>query len=651
MKKNKLFLLLALVSVLPLASCGGDKPINSGSAAPIKKTYTVSFSTDGGSAVASVEVAEGKRITEDIADPTKDGYVFAGWYKDAGLTREWKFDVDTVTADLTLYAKWREASSKPTEIGNVAAAFSSALSWYQTGVDSATTFDLTYFPLISVTEETVTDEVTGTEITNKVYTYAEEGASVPGTYTYTDGLVTWTPTVLPAPDIYKVHIDVRTGASLTGQADAELIYARGDGSAAKPFTVFETLDAEYLSANSGSYRATDHLALGADVELAIDLSLNRDQIFKGQFDGRGHTMTITSGNGGLFYTIGTGATVKNLGLEGEVITLSAPSIGALAFYNEGEIENVASGVTVTSECGTVGDLATRSEGGAGGLVGTNKGTIRGSTFNGTVKANIGGGAIAGSNLGRIEECVNKGTLGAGNAVESGKSTVKYSYMGGIAGFNEGTVAKSITTSTGKLLAQRFTGGAEPTGTANNRVIGGLVGYNLASGVVTESVFSGIRCHGDQYVGGIAGINAGRIEYSYSGALYYSTPKQRSYIGARLNVGGIAGGIEAGSVITNCYNSANVYSFKAGDTPFAIAAEATNCVYLTANLDKRASGEFAYGNSVTDAMTAPTGTGNQAVSDAVATGEEDYLLPDFTTLLGDKFIFTAETGTILAWQKK
>ena len=39
-------------------------------------------------------------------DPIKEGYTFAGWYKDDELANEWDFDTDVVTEDITLYAKW-----------------------------------------------------------------------------------------------------------------------------------------------------------------------------------------------------------------------------------------------------------------------------------------------------------------------------------------------------------------------------------------------------------------------------------------------------------------------------------------------------------------------------------------------------------------
>lgn len=68
-------------------------------------THTVTFDSDGGSEVASQTVEDGAKVTEP-ADPTKSDYTFGGWYKENTLTTEWDFENDTVTDDITLYAKW-----------------------------------------------------------------------------------------------------------------------------------------------------------------------------------------------------------------------------------------------------------------------------------------------------------------------------------------------------------------------------------------------------------------------------------------------------------------------------------------------------------------------------------------------------------------
>ncbi|MDE7283970.1 MAG: InlB B-repeat-containing protein [Lachnospiraceae bacterium] len=50
-------------------------------------------------------VSSGKKLTEPDT-PSRDGYVFIGWYKDDGLTEKWDFSKDKVKEDITLYAGW-----------------------------------------------------------------------------------------------------------------------------------------------------------------------------------------------------------------------------------------------------------------------------------------------------------------------------------------------------------------------------------------------------------------------------------------------------------------------------------------------------------------------------------------------------------------
>ena len=67
--------------------------------------YTVTFDSQGGSYVESVTVSKDSLIKQP-QNPTKNFYVFDGWYKDKDCTERWWFDVDKVTSSITLYAKW-----------------------------------------------------------------------------------------------------------------------------------------------------------------------------------------------------------------------------------------------------------------------------------------------------------------------------------------------------------------------------------------------------------------------------------------------------------------------------------------------------------------------------------------------------------------
>ena len=67
-------------------------------------THTVTFSSQGGSHVNPLTGASG--IISAPSAPTRPGYTFGGWYKESTCASAWNFDIDTVTAETTLYAKW-----------------------------------------------------------------------------------------------------------------------------------------------------------------------------------------------------------------------------------------------------------------------------------------------------------------------------------------------------------------------------------------------------------------------------------------------------------------------------------------------------------------------------------------------------------------
>ena len=76
---------------------------------------TVTFNVQGiGTAPASVTVVKGsKLIAAQTPEPTDIPAAkrFGGWFKDAACTQAWNYADDTVTTDITLYAKWSKSSS------------------------------------------------------------------------------------------------------------------------------------------------------------------------------------------------------------------------------------------------------------------------------------------------------------------------------------------------------------------------------------------------------------------------------------------------------------------------------------------------------------------------------------------------------------
>ena len=85
-------------------------------------TYTVSFNSNGGSAVSPItDITSGTAISQP-ANPTKSNCTFAGWYTDVALTSAYDFS-SGVTSNFTLYAKW---TYNPSHAGTAADPYSVA---------------------------------------------------------------------------------------------------------------------------------------------------------------------------------------------------------------------------------------------------------------------------------------------------------------------------------------------------------------------------------------------------------------------------------------------------------------------------------------------------------------------------------------------
>lgn len=84
---------------------------DSGTLFKLNAGVKVSFSDGEGSKVDFQTTAANGSITKP-ADPTREGYTFAGWYTDEACTEAYDFSV-AVTADMTLYAKWVKNAVSP----------------------------------------------------------------------------------------------------------------------------------------------------------------------------------------------------------------------------------------------------------------------------------------------------------------------------------------------------------------------------------------------------------------------------------------------------------------------------------------------------------------------------------------------------------
>ena len=546
---KKIFVLLVFVIAgMFLVSCKDkEEPL----------TFTVTFDSAGGSDVASQDILNGGKVSKPD-DPTKDGYVFGGDWMNGSFA--WNFEIDIVTEDVTLVATWIEVSTTPTNVDMTSDLFSSNITWLQQDADLQT---------FTVSLK-ASDASTFTEVSGDIDIIDNEVLDV----------VTFTPSEVPQGGYYTVKVDT----ALDSVETEDLLFG-GAGVESNPYLVSKAADIIALLETSSLQ--DKYFEQVADVLTTltnpIEVNDSRKMNFSGSYDGAGFVLSFT-GNGGLFHMIAASGVVKNLIIDSATVLSASEEnlypIGAVSDDNAGLIENITGRASLTNARGQ-GDLAvfdgtvntTDLTTGAGGIVGINRasGTISQVTVSGAgaVKAGRGVGGVAAYNFGMIEEANVTATLPAGNQANSGNSSNTYSFGGGIAGFNFGTITMSNVS--GRVFAQSAYSAAGDGNEGKNVAFGGIAGYN--EGTISLSSFArsmsskeyidksmaialddsannlGVASiHGDLYVGGIAGINAGVIMNNYVGG---------ALIGGRDFVGGVSGLTLGSGSIANTYVFAEI----------------------------------------------------------------------------------------------
>ena len=87
----------ALVAIIAFSAC--ENPLNE-----TTSNYTVTFESNGGSAIKSQTVTKGDTAVRPT-NPVREGFAFDNWYTEAELINIYDFN-NPVTGAITLYAKW-----------------------------------------------------------------------------------------------------------------------------------------------------------------------------------------------------------------------------------------------------------------------------------------------------------------------------------------------------------------------------------------------------------------------------------------------------------------------------------------------------------------------------------------------------------------
>ena len=286
--------------------------------------------------------------------------------------------------------------------------------------------------------------------------------------------------VLEAGNCYKYTVKVNaTGLTLEGCTIGDWADGGGESGAAedlgyiydsntKTYTVYNANGLMNVAELVNGGKTDINITLTADIDLTgkgwTPIGTDYDNAYTGTFDGGGHTitgLTVTTNDeyAGLFGYLNRAGTVKNVVMEGVLITsnqIYGGSIGGVVGSSWGTIENCSVSGSVS---GTVY---------VGGVVGAQiGGSITGCSSSATVKGMVDVGGVAGqtNSSATLTACYATGNVTLEIAPKKNVAG------GGLVGMNAGN----------SLLACYATGNVTSTGSSTYNVhIGGFLGNNYTT---------------------------------------------------------------------------------------------------------------------------------------------------------------------------
>lgn len=364
---------------------------------------------------------------------------------------------------------------------------------------------------------------------------------------------------------------------------------KGTGSSSDPFRLRNRTDFDGLSTcvSNGITFSGKNFKVEPESGTTIDMGSNKftpigtnEKPFSGIIDGDGKTVSnlkveVTTYAGLFGYT--SGATLTDIKVSGYSYA-SSMCAGLLVGWMEGGKINGTTEAKLVAKADSDGVYGIF----AGGLVGVNAGgTIEGSvTVSGDeVDKESGGyyimGGVVGYNTGTISATITCSVRvivrSSGEFSFSESNKVTGAFAGGIVGCNNGgTLSGAFTKTGGDVIAP-----------SNHDYVGGIVGYNnngTLSGTFKQqansATYDSSNIYGGQYVGGIVGYTTGvTLNGATSAGIVKGTGSQA--------VGGIVGGIASGASIEikNCTNTGSVTAGDANGVAGIIghSASATNTI--------------------------------------------------------------------------
>ncbi len=518
---------------------------------------TVTFDSDGGSAVEPQSVPQGQQVQRP-ADPIKDGYTFIGWYNKADLQYinlpEWNFDYP-VFENMELVAQWMEARPISTDPityldkdGNqqVCAAYTVLTSETK---ESILDYDDKWYDLpagwyvvegnVTITPRVDTHGAVNLILTNGSHLTAEWGIDVKVGDTFTvyaqstdEGTMGRLTACLPADFNLDrmVHYSVWPDSGMAGIGSSERWRAGNDGIRESEGTIV---------INGGNIRAKGQdnaSAIGGTRAEEIEFrSTDRGEVYNRR---QGGSITI---NGGVVRTEPFALPEGNpLAVDSVGIGTCQMGYGGSVTINGGTvIAEAANDAITTGDGGTItingGDVTARGgvnnfgenshrvlSGNGIGPYESGSVIINGGTVKATAKGNgfgIGGARIY--NTGAMTVTINEGTIEAtanrNNAAigDKGKGESGVTINGGVIhAVGKGGAAGIGSKGDIRIIGGELTVSAEGSGAA----IGGFTDsyserVNCKSITINGDVIQSISSKDGACIGGAAGGSVGSITIS------------------------------------------------------------------------------------------------------------------------------------------
>ncbi len=403
-------------------------------------------------------------------------------------------------------------------------------------------------------------------------------------------------------------------------------------------------------------------ALGRDIDASATASWNAgagfspigssQSLFTGSFDRQNHVISNLAINlptttyVGLFGYTAASAALSNVSLQAANIT-GLDRVGILAGLSTGIIRNASANGTVAAENYS------------GGLAGENRGSITNSSAAATVAgATTGGFSMGGltgwNNVGAsIQDSYATGNVTAGSVT---------SRAGGLTGTNNGSILRSYATgavsggrqgvgglagfnSSAATIVDSYATGAVTAGAFG----GGLVGANSGGGSVTRSYATGAvtvtAAGANSYAGGLIGSNSGTLAQSYAtGAVNLTSTSGTA--GATL-AGGLIGSNDGAATVTQSYATGAVSAVSAAGLTMAgglIGRSSTTGAITQSYAAGAASATSTAGSAVAGGLIGSR-SGSGTVTQTYATGTANAMSTSSTAFAGGLIGSVFGTGAI------